>query len=511
MRSPGIPGVWAGALCALIAASAFAQENAPIRAPAPPDSAAPYCQGEYADDFRALAPSVLEYERRPNAESSSYCMRTTAVYECLSYAADGSIRRQRKEVSSHGTAFGYRNQGGETLLLTNEHVAEWPAVTDDDHRVADVPDGCKKVSEQMRIVDNEADAFERDDIPLTKVVSDDRLDIAIVKARGTLHVLPWRIGKSSALKERNVVDVRGFPLGAFRATNQGKVVSAYDHDDEKDWDHDDFVIDALLSHGNSGSPVLAVSCRTGEFELVGIYHAGYTRGSALNVVVGIDQVKELMTTLKKSPRVAKSNEFATGQLLPRDRTHLTQEIGNQAEPFFPFGGLTAMVRARPDGAHIFALFGSSFPLQSTPLLVIEDLPSSTVTEFGDLGRVWFGDVRGLKSYSKPELDADTQAQLAKVLDALRRDALSTFAWRAAARTADSSREKFEHVARLERAIKKTIAAQQELSSAVSDLSDRFGPDQGEPTVRLSEAFMQPWINPAFPAPEWGEQGAAGAP
>ena len=82
----------------------------------------------------------------------------------------------------------------------------------------------------------------------------------------------------------------------------GKVVSSYDHDDEKDWDHVDFVVDAQLSPGNSGSPVLAVSCRTGEFELVGVYHAGYAGNTPLNVVVAIDQVRDMMTTLKKSPR-----------------------------------------------------------------------------------------------------------------------------------------------------------------------------------------------------------------
>lgn len=484
----------------IVPAFALAQEGAPLPMKPQDEAAAPYCSGEYADDWRALSPHVLEYERRPNAESSSYCMRTSAVYECLSYASDGSIKKQRRTVTSHGTAFGYRVMNGETLMLTNEHVAEWPSVTDDEHRVADVPEGCKKVSESLQIVDSEADAFERDDIPVSRVVSDDRLDVSIVKARGVLHVLPWRIGKSSALKERNVVDVRGFPLGAFRATNQGKVVSAYDHDDEKDWDHDDFVIDALLSHGNSGSPVLAVSCKTGEFELVGIFHAGYTRGSALNVVVGIDQVKEMMTTLKRSPHPSKGPEVLTGQLLPPDRVRLTAEIQAQPEPFFPFGNLTALVRARPDGANVFALFASSFPLQSTPLLVIEDLPSASPAEFGDVGRVWFGGVRGLKGYARSQLESDVQAQLSRVLDGLRRDALATFAWRQAVKTADSSREKFEQVSKLERALKRTIASHQELANAVDDLADRLAPETGEPTVRLSEAFSQPWLNPAFPLP-----------
>ena len=49
-----------------------------------------------------------------------------------------------------------------------------------------------------------------------------------------------------------------------------------DRDQEQGWDHVDFVVDALLSEGNSGSPVLAASCKSRELELVGVYHAGYS-------------------------------------------------------------------------------------------------------------------------------------------------------------------------------------------------------------------------------------------
>ena len=54
------------------------------------------------------------------------------------------------------------------------------------------------------------------------------------------------------------VQVRGFPLGLIRAVNTGKVVNPYDLDQEQGWNHVDFVTDALLSEGNSGSPVLAL-------------------------------------------------------------------------------------------------------------------------------------------------------------------------------------------------------------------------------------------------------------
>jgi len=461
----------------------------------------PYCAGEYAEDLSALAPRVREFERQPQAQYS-YCLRNTATYECLSYGTDGNLRRTRKRAVLHGTGFGYKKQGGETLLLTNHHVAEWPAVTDDEHPVDGVPTGCKKVSESLRIVDNEADAYERDDIPLTRVVADPQLDVAILKAHVALQTLPWKIGKSSSLKARSVVEVRGFPLGAFQATNIGKVVSAYDHDDYKEWDHVDFVIDALLSPGNSGSPVLAVSCKTGEFELVGIYHAEYTRGSALNVVVGIDQVRDLMATLRRSPRGHAEDNVALGT---RERTRLLETVRTALEPFFPFGPLPAAARPRTDGALVFEVFSRDFPLRSQPIVVIEDLVPQSAGTFGEMGRVWFGSPHGtLRAYLRADLDADVQAQMIRLLDALRRDALSAFAYRASTRDAATSRERFEHMSKLERSLSRTAAARRDLAQLVADLADRLAPHGNEPSVSLADAFT--------PSPAGGAAATAkGAP
>ncbi|HTP29349.1 MAG TPA: serine protease, partial [Anaeromyxobacteraceae bacterium] len=271
---------------------------APAVASAPEQGimASPYCSGEYADELAALSQRARDFDQQQ--PPYTYCVRTSAVYECPTYAPDGTLHRTRRKVVAHGTAFGFRRRGVDTLLVTNEHVAEWPAVTDDDHQVPDVPGGCRRVSDSLKIVENERDAYERDDVPLARVIADPQLDIAVLRAKVPLPIMPWKIGKSSLLRERNVVAVRGFPLGVLRANNVGKVVSAYDRDQDRDWDHDDFVVDALLSPGNSGSPVFAISCRTGEFELVGVYHAGYTAGSALNLVVGVDQLRDLFATLK---------------------------------------------------------------------------------------------------------------------------------------------------------------------------------------------------------------------
>jgi serine protease Do len=451
----------------------------------------PYCAGEYADDLGSLKPQARDLERQPY----SFCVRNTAVYECLSYGDDGTIKRTRKRAVMHGTAFGYKQQNGETLLLTNEHVAEWPAVTEDARSVDGVPPGCKRVSETLRIVDNEDDHYEADDVALSRVVVDPQLDAAVLKARTTLPVLPWKIGRSASLRERNVVEVRGFPLGAFQATNVGKVVNAWEHDDERDWDHDDFVIDALLSAGNSGSPVLAVSCKTGEYELVGLFHAGYTQGSALNVVVGIDQVRELMTTLKRTPR---SHGELVATLDAGARGGVAREPGG-AEPFFPFGSLAAVVRPRSDGALVFEVFSREFPFRTTPLFAFEDLRSPS--GFGELGRLWFGSASaGLKGYVRSDLDADAQALVGRVVDALRRDALGFFGWRDQSANVAPGRDAFDQLARTERSLSRTVTARRDVAAQLADLADRLSPRPGEPASPVAVVFQAPSPPPQPPAP-----------
>ena len=457
-----------------------------------------YCAGAYADDFAALSSAAREAEQKPQSQSWVYAIRTSAVYECLSYAGDGNVRRVRRKALAHGTGFGYRQQNGETYILTNQHVAEWPAVTDDEHRVDDVPPGCKRISDALRIVESERDTYDRDDIPLQRVVTDKSMDMAVLKAHALLPTLPWKVGRSADLKERNVVDVRGFPLGAFKATNVGKVVSTFDHDDEKEWDHVDFVVDAQLSPGNSGSPVLAVSCRTGEFELVGVYHAGYAGNTPLNVVVAIDQVRDMMTTLKKSPR--REHEHGEFSNLDRKaRTKLTGGLEGAIDPFFPFDGAVAVARPRTDGALIFEVMSPAFPVRSTPALVIEDLAGGSADGFGEMGRIWVGGKFGLKAYSKGSLDSDAEALMERLLDGLRANAGLALELRNAQGQATRDREHYELMSKLERQLRRVAAAQADLGSSLGDLVERLSPKVGDATVTLAEPYT-PLPPAATPVP-----------
>lgn len=464
-----------------------------------PTGKAPYCTGTYADDFAALGKSSVELANKPEAQFT-YCMRITATYECLSYASDGTVRRTRKEATAHGTAFAFKRQGGETLLLTNHHMAEYPAVTDEDHPVSGVPAGCKRVSDNLRLVDNEKDAFEGDDVPLTRVVTDPALDVAVVKSKANLNTMPWKLGRSSALRDRNVVEVRGFPLGAFKATTQGKVTSSYDHDDYQDWDHDDFVVDAQLSSGNSGSPVLAVSCATGEFELVGIFHADYARGKSLNIVVHIDQVRELMTTLKRTAPTREDHALLTHTARQR-LVDDSQELGTL---YFPFGALTVAAHPRSDdGALLFSIFPRDFPTSTWPAAVLEDLDTAEQGSFGTLGRVWFGNARGLAERTAEALDESDREVVERALDNVRQAAQLWAAHRTAALRADASRENAEHLSRLDKEIKRAAPRSKELAGSLLELADRLAPQAsstalppGRPFRRLPAAEAG---NPSIPS------------
>src|SRR5262245_12435344 len=167
----------------MIAVTAFALLQVASLPPAPNNL---FCAGDYADDLGALASSARALDRAP-ASQFSYCVRNTAMYECISYGADGDVRRVRRRAVLHGTAFAYEQRGAATLLLTNDPGASWPAVTDEDHAVDGVPAGCKKVSETLRIVDNDEDAYDLDDIPLSRVVTDPQRDVSVLRAHTKLQ------------------------------------------------------------------------------------------------------------------------------------------------------------------------------------------------------------------------------------------------------------------------------------------------------------------------------------
>src|SRR3954469_22765993 len=348
----------------------------PAPVPAPPPA---LCEGDYADSVPAArASEILDGVN----EQFVFSIRNIATYERVYYGRDGKLRRNYIRSVVHGTGFAYQVKDGETLIVTNEHVANRPDVTDDEHPVDGVAPGSKKVREQIKIVRDEEDDYEPGHVQLKLALSDSAADIAIVKARKILPVMPFRFGRSSALRPGNLVQVRGFPLGAFSAVSVGKVVNPYTEDTEKGWSHSDFVIDALLSAGNSGSPVFAVSCRTSEPELVGVFHAGYADAAALNVVVGIDQLREELDTLK----VPRRDGGLRSEITAQDRDRVVKELfAEQSRTLtFPFGGRAVLAQLADPGTLRFAVLDEDYPMVTRESLALVDRSQSG---FGTLDTV----------------------------------------------------------------------------------------------------------------------------
>lgn len=420
------------------------------------------CTSEYADAIFALAPRFRELERAPQA-TYSYCVRNTATYECLRYDDDGKLKRRKVTSTSHGTAFAYQEKNGETFLLTNDHVATSPLVSHETD-VIGVPPGCKKIDDQLRLVRDQYDAYEPGQIAVTKVVNDLGLDAAVIKVRQKLNLMPYRLGSSALLRAGNIVLVKGFPLGLMEATNYGKVVSPLDRDHQGSWDHADFVIDALVTEGNSGSPVLAISCRTGELELVGLYHAGYRGSPALNVAIAVDELKEFMETFKRTLKPTVSALDASS--LQR----VVAALSAQGPIFFPVGDRVA--RARIEGGQvIYEIFNERFPVRSGPSATLWETAADAGTGLLTELELRAGDE--LRRSTVDATDAETQDLARRLVELVRRQLALTLEYREADAVSAGSREAFRRSNELQTLLSARRAEANEVMRAVGEVASRL--------------------------------------
>ena len=437
-------------------------KSTPLAPPPPP----PLCDGDYAD---ALPPDVAS--RDDGAKSNFvFAIRSIATYEHIYYGRDGKLHKQYLRAVAHGTGFAWKVINGETYLVTNEHVASRPDVTDDDHTVEGIPPGSKKVREQLKIVKDESDDYEPGHIPLTKVLSDAAADIAVLKTKKILPLLPFRIGRSSALRAGNVVQVRGFPLGVFTALSSGKVVNPYAPDSEKGWGHVDFVIDALLSSGNSGSPVFAVSCRTGEPELVGVFHAGYTDAAALNVVVAIDQLKEELETFK----VPKRDPAGLGtDLTAADRDRMVQALF--AEPSrsltIPFASRAVKVQLVDPETLRFSILTEDYPLLVQEALAVIDRAHSGLGTLSEVGLPVNDQIVDVPASG---LDPDARDHFEKLQESLWRQLVSVVDYRALAVKSHLSADAFSSAQDIGSRIKRRTGDQKDLLGLCAYDADQAG-------------------------------------
>lgn len=461
-------------------------EPGPKAAPTAPVTPAAPGGRYYADSFGPLREDVWAFEHDP-ANQYTYCIRNVATYECLNYGSDASIRKRRYTATAHGTGFAYQHDGETTRLLTNEHVVAWPAVTDAEHPVEDVPSGCKFLSQKLQIVDNDEDEYEEDDVPLTRVVDDRALDVAVLRARGKLRLLPYRLGRTASLSAGDVVVVRGFPLGVFAAYNTGKIINTRDEDRYRHWDHPDFIVDAQLSSGNSGSPVLALSRKTGEYELVGVFHASYTRASSLNAVIAIEPLRELMYQLKRAPQ---PQGMALLEPLTESerRARIHGALGDKlAVPYVSLGTLPVRLHAVGRGL-LFEIFSKRFPLDDRRVALILDAHGEGGA--GKLQRVWFGGERGFRSYAADALDAETAGVVGRVLQRLYEVANSTLSYRETAGRVADSQKALQQRTSLQRVLSRAAAQDGDLAQLLSDLARDKAPASAATALPIAEVFSQ---------------------
>jgi hypothetical protein len=310
-----------------------------------------------------MTAAARDRESRP-AAGWVRCIRATAVYERISYGRGGKIVHEYVTKTRHGTGFAYRRRGAETLVATNEHVVAFPEVTGDGQDLEGIPAGARRVRTEIRIVTNEAEPESVDQPHLRPVVVDDGLDLAVLATSEPLEVSPYRLGRSADVRVGNAVLARGFPLGAFPAANAGRVIGVGQRDVERRWDHEDFAVDALLNLGSSGSPVMAISCETGEPEVVGVYHAGYRNAQGLNVVIAIDQLRAVLDELRPPPaRVAMPDP--TG-----DPAEARAAVA-KGPVLFPFGGRAIRAERRGEATR-FQVLDPTFPLSARVELTVLD-------------------------------------------------------------------------------------------------------------------------------------------
>jgi serine protease Do len=263
------------------------------------------------------------------------------------------------------------------------------------------------------------------------------------------------------------VQVRGFPLGAFAALNSGKVLNPSTVDTERGWNHTDFVVDALLNAGNSGSPVFAISCRTAEPELVGIYHAGYTDAAALNAVVAIDQLRDELETL----HVPKRDPAGTHDVTAQDRDRLVKQLFADATHSltFPFAGRAVTVTLVDPQTLRFSILDDDYPLvvQET-MALIDHNPNG----FGTLDAIAVS-VDGQNTEAPAQaLDQDVREHFDRLYDSLWRQLLGVVDYRSRLVSGRANADAFADAQAARLRLKRRQAEQKEILNICTFEADR---------------------------------------
>jgi serine protease Do len=221
--------------------------------------------------------------------------------------------------------------------------------------------------------------------------------------------------------------------------------------------------------------VLALSCRTGQLELVGMYHAGYKEASALNVVVGIDQLRDFMSKKRRITRTPSDSPV----LAAAERTHLEEGLAETSLPIFEFGGLPVLAE-RADDSLRYHVYGRNFPIDDRRLAILEDRPVSG--KFGELARLYVRGDGGWRESAAGGLGEDDRDLLVRLGDALHRHMLRVLEYRRMLANQKGTPEERHRGRELQKALDRHAVAERELVTNFMDLVERLAPGTAGPPV-----------------------------
>jgi hypothetical protein len=206
-----------------------------------------------------------------------------------------------------------------------------------------------------------------------------------------------------------------------------------------------------------------------------MYHAGYKEASALNVVIGIDQLREFMLKKRRVPRA--SSEGPVVGAAERKRLEVT--LGTEALPLFELGGLHVLAERSGDQL-LYHLYGRNFPLDDRRLAVLEDDRSSG--KFGEFGRLFVRGEGGWRAFATVALHEEDHDLLDRLGDAVRLHILRVLEYRRVLASKGASEER-----RRGRELLKTLERQaqpeRELVVNFVELVERLAPGrEGAPLV-----------------------------
>jgi len=242
-----------------------------------------------------------------NYTDNVYNIRVSAKY--LEVLRDNNsiapVTKMRYFSLAHATATIFnQTENNITYLLTNYHV-----VNEKDLDIQRVKNETSLGPQFLfrgyifSLVDNAYDRDISDDIPIELFKTNEEKDMAYFSTRDLdVESKMWKYGDSDRLEIGDFVYAITYPASTLRYVTQGIVGSLQNLEDGSGYliDDSDFIIDATVSPGGSGGPVLAINSITGDLELVGIFHKYFDVANDMNSIIPINKIKKDLEDMLKS-------------------------------------------------------------------------------------------------------------------------------------------------------------------------------------------------------------------